>query len=509
MNENTKKKTSVFDKILKGIEHGCNKLPTPFTMFIGLFVIVGVLSAVCSALGVHITNPSDGSDVAVQNLFSTKGLTWFLTNMTTNFSGFASLGLVLSMTMGISMCEQVGLVDSVLKKCVGNVSAVMIPYVIAFIGTCGNIASDTCTVVIPPLAAIAFVAVGRNPIAGLMCGWLAANCGFSANLMIAGTDSMLAGITNTSIQVLLGSDTTFQVDSACNWFFMVASTFLITLLVGWCTNHLLEPRVGKYQGELNDYREPLSDIQKKGLRNTGIALLIYIAIIVAGIAAGPLRNPQTGSIINSPFLKGLIPIILGMFMLCGIVYGKTVGVINGEKDVSKCVTKAMASMGSFVAFCFAAGQFTALFNWTKLGTVLAISGADFLKSINFTGSGLFIAIIILVGIVNLFMGSASAKWTIFGPVFVPMLMMLGYHPAWTQLLYRLGDSPTNAISPLSPYLFMCLAVVNEKYDKDMKLGSFIAPCIPTILVVQIAWIAFALIWYALGLPIGSGVYINM
>ena len=147
--------------------------------------------------------------------------------------------------------------------------------------------------------------------------------------------------------------------------------------------------------------------------------------------------------------------------------------------------------------------------WTKLGTVLAISGADFLRSINFTGSGLFIAIIILVGFVNLFMGSASAKWTIFGPVFVPMLMMLGYHPAWTQLLYRLGDSPTNAISPLSPYLFMCLAVVNEKYDKNMKLGSFIAPCIPTILVVQIVWIIFALIWYALGLPIGPGVYINM
>ena len=290
---------------------------------------------------------------------------------------------------------------------------------------------------------------------------------------------------------------------------MFASTFLITIVVGWCTNHLLEPRVGKYEGELKDYREPLSDIQHKGLRNAGIALLIYIAVIIVGIVAGPLRNPQTGSIINSPFLKGLIPIILGMFMLCGIVYGKTVGVIHGEKDVSKCVTKAMASMGSFVAFCFAAGQFTALFNWTKLGTVLAISGADFLRGINFTGSGLFVAIIILVGFVNLFMGSASAKWTIFGPVFVPMLMMLGYHPAWTQLLYRLGDSPTNAISPLSPYLFMCLAVVNEKYDKNMKLGSFIAPCIPTILVVQIVWIIFAIIWYTLGLPIGPGVYINM
>lgn len=498
-------KSSFVDKFLGVIERGCNKLPSPFTMFVELFVFIAVISAVCSLFHVKVINPSDGAEVIIRNFFSMDGLNWFLENMTTNFSGFASLGLVMSMTLGISLCEQVGLVDSLLKKSMGNVSKTLVPYVIALIGTCGNIASDTCMVVIPPLAAIAFMGVGRNPIAGLMCGWLAANCGFSANLMVAGTDSLLAGITNTSIQILLGPDTTFQVDSACNWYFMFVSTFLVTILIGWCTNHLLEPRVGTYKGKITEgLREPLTEIQNKGLRNAGIALLLYILLIGIGIAAGPLRNPDTGSIIGSPFLKGLIPIILLMFILCGCAYGFTVGYLKNEKDVSKCFTKAMASMGSFIAFCFAAGQFTALFNWTNLGTVLAISGADFLKNINFTGSVLFAAIIILVVIVNLFMGSASAKWTIFGPVFVPMLMMLGYHPAWTQLLYRIGDSPSNAISPLSPYLFMCLAVINEKYDSDMKLGSFLAPCIPTIIIIQIVWILFALIWFALGIPLGPG-----
>ena len=498
------KKGSLMDRFLNVIEYGCNKLPSPFTMFMWLFLFIAFLSLIFSMLGVSVTSPSDGSEVVVQNFFSQEGLSWFLKSVTTNFSGFASLGLVLSMTLGISLCEQVGLVDSLLKKSMANVSAGIVPYVVALIGTCGNLASDTCSVLVPPLAAIAFLGVGRSPVAGLMCGWIAANAGFSANLMIAGTDSLLAGITNTSIQVLLGSDTTFTVDSACNWFFMVASTFLVTIVVGWCTNHLLEPRVGKYHGEAALSKEELTPIQLKGLRNSGIVLLVYVAVIVIGIVAGPLANPETGGIVGSLFLSGLIPIILLMFVLCGIAYGVTTGVIKNERDVTSRFTKAMAGMGSFVAFCFAAGQFTALFNWTKIGTVIAIAGANFLQGVGFTGAPMFVGIIILTILINLFMSSGSAKWTILGPIFVPMLMLLGYHPAFTQLIYRIGDSPTNALAPLSPYLYMCLAVMNEKYDKDMKLGSFLAPCIPTVAAVQVIWIAFLLLWYFVGLPLGPG-----
>ena len=193
-----------------------------------------------------------------------------------------------------------------------------------------------------------------------------------------------------------------------------------------------------------------------------------------------------------------------MQLSCGIAYGVTTGVIKNERDVTSRFTKAMAGMGSFVAFCFAAGQFTALFNWTKIGTVIAIAGANFLQGVGFTGAPMFVGIIILTILINLFMSSGSAKWTILGPIFVPMLMLLGYHPAFTQLIYRIGDSPTNALAPLSPYLYMCLAVMNEKYDKDMKLGSFLAPCIPTVAAVQVIWIAFLLLWYFVGLPLGPG-----
>lgn len=502
--ETVKKKTFV-DRFLGGIERVCNKLPSPFTMFAELFLIVAVLSAICYFLGVQAINPATGDVVAAKNFFSREGLEWILTTMVTNFSGFASLGLVLTMSLGINLCEQVGLVDAVLRKTMSNTNRQMVPYVIALIGTCGNLASDTCSILVPPLAALAFLGVGRNPIAGMICGWLGANAGFTANLMVAGTDSLVAGITNTSIKILLGPDTTFQVDSACNWYFMIASTFLMTLIIGWCTNHLVEPRIGEYHGPTTLEHEPLTPLQNKALRRAGIVLLVYVAVIIIGIVAGPLANQETGGIVGSLFLSGLIPIILVMFLLCGMAYGLTTGAIKSEKDVSSIATKAMGSMASFIAFCFMAGQFTALFSWTNLGTILAISGADFLQGIGFTGIPMFVALIILVVLINLIMSSSSAKWTVLGPVFVPMLMLMGYHPAWIQLLYRIGDSPSNALTPLSPYLYMCLAVIVEKYDKDMKLGTFIANCIPTVCVVQVVWIIMTMIWFVFQLPLGPGV----
>lgn len=504
------KKKPITERILKTIELGCNKLPSPFTMFIFLFIFVAITSAICSYFNVKVINPSNHEEIAVNNFLSQNGLSWFLDSMTTNFSGFASLGLVLSITLGISLCEQVGLIDSLLHKSVNGFSAALIPYIIAFIGTCGNIASDTCMVIIPPLAAIVFKSMGRNPIKGLMCGWLASNCGYSANLIVSGTDSLLSGITNTSIQVLLGLDTSFSIDSAANWYFMFVSTFLITFIIGWCTNHIIEPEaIISINRKSSIFKSSLTSSQVRGLKNAGITFLVYTAVIIVGIVTGPLKNPKTGGLIGSPFLKGLIPILLLMFILCGCSYGFTTGYLKSEKDVSKCFTKAMSSMGSFIAFCFAAGQFTALFNWTGLGSVLAVGGADCLKKLNFTGSALFVSIILIVIILNLFIGSASAKWTILGPVLVPMLMLLGYHPAWTQLLYRIGDSPSNAMSPLSPFLFMCLSVINEKYDKNMKLGSFLAPCIPTIVIIQVIWIIFALLWFYLKLPLGPDAPIYM
>ena len=496
-------KKSAMDIFLTGIEKVCNKLPSPPFIFMFLFALVGVLSLIVSATGASIINPSNGEAVQAQNFFSIAGLHWFMNNLVTNFTGFAPLGLVITMTLGIGLCEESGLVMSLLRAGLSDVPPAIVPYLVAFIGTVGNIASDTANVIVPPVAGILFLASGRNPIVGMICGYAGANAGFTANLMIAGTDSLLQGITNTAILTLI-PDGSFQIDVTCNWFFMIASTFFCTVVIGAVTTLIVEPRFGKYTGSADEKIEKNTAEQSKGLKAAGLFCLVYIAILLALFFTGPLAA-EGGKFIGSPFLKGLIPILFILFYGAAVAFGIGAGTMNSTAAITKAMNKQMAGMASFVSFTFFAGQFQALFNWTKLGTMLAIAGADLLESLGFVGIPMFVMFILLTTCINMFMSSGSAKWAILAPIFVPMFMLLGYHPGFTQLLYRLGDSPTNAITPVSPYVWMVLEVARTKYDKDFQLGTMISGLIPIAVVLEILWIIFMIIWYLAGLPIGPGV----
>lgn len=501
--ENVNNKQTWIDSMINGIEAVCNKLPPPAILFCILFVLVAVVGAIFSMAGVSVVNPSTGETVVSANLFSTAGLRWFLDNMIKNFTGFAPLGLVIAMTLAIGICEEAGMLVSLLNTALKNVPATLVPYVIAFVGTVGNIASDTAMVVIPPLAALVYMGVGKHPVIGMMVGYAGAQAGFSANLMIAGTDTLLQGLTNTAIKGFL-PESTFEVDPTCNWFFMIASTFLCALVIGFVSSKLVEPRFGTYEGSSDAKIEEVTPQQKKGLRAAGITAVLYILVIIALFFTGPLAG-EGGAFIGSPLLKGLIPILFCLFCLCGLTYGFTAGVYKNAVDVNKAMTRQMSAMGSYVLFCFFCGQFQGLFNWTKLGTMLAITGADLLETIGFTGIPLCVAFVVLCAFVNIFISSGSAKWAIFAPIFVPMFMLLGYHPGFTQLLYRIGDSPFNCWTPMSPYIWMVLEVAKAKYDKNLQIGTLIANMIPISLVLQIAWIIFMIIWTMAGIPIGPGV----
>ncbi len=500
---NAQAKTSWVDKLISGIEAVCNKLPPPAILFCWLFLFTAIIGAVFTMTGLTLVNPSSGEAVASSNLFSTEGLHWFLDNMIKNFTGFAPLGLVISMTLGIGLCEESGMLISLLNSSLKNVPASLVPYVIAFIGTVGNIASDTAMVVIPPMAAIVYMGVGKHPVVGMLVGYAGAQAGFTANLMVAGTDTLLQGLTNQAISAFI-PDTTFQVDATCNWFFMIASTFLCAAVIGWCSVHMIEPRLGKYEGDGSAKLEEVTPQQKKGLRTAGITALVYIILLVILFFTGPLAT-EDGKFVGSPFLKGLIPILFVLFAICGIAYGYSSGSFKNVNDVNKAMSKQMSAMGSYVLFCFFCGQFQGLFNWTKLGTLLAIAGADFLENIGFTGIPLCVSFIILCAFVNIFVSSGSAKWAIFAPIFVPMFMLLGYHPGFTQLCYRLGDSPFNCWTPMSPYIWMILSVAQTKYVPELKIGTLIANMIPLSIVLQIIWIIFLIIWMLIGLPFGPGV----
>ncbi len=510
MSSQSNTKRGWFDGFLDLLERACNKLPVPAIMFFYLFIIIAVISCILSAIGVSAVNPATQEVVAVQNPISSEGLLWFLENMVKNFTGFAPLGLVLTMTIAIGMCEESGLIVALLNDKLRNIPPAVLPFVIAFVGVCGNLASDTAMVVIPPIAAILYIGAGKHPIVGMINGYAGAQAGFSANLMIAGTDSLLQGITNTVLDGFLGEGK-YHVDVTCNWFFMICSTFLCAAVIGAVCNMVVDRRFGEYvPGE--DVEVPqLEEVkpeEKKALGTAGIAALIYLVIVLIGYFIGPLAKiNEDGSraFVGSPLLKGLIPILFFFFSIPGIVYGFKIKKFKTSKDVNNAMVHQMKNMGSYVVFCFVCGQFNSLFNWTKLGTVIAIGGADALAAAGFTGFPMLVAIILLTGFINLLVPSGSAKWAILAPVFVPMLMLLGYHPGFIQLIYRLGDSPTNAFTPLSPYIWVTLSVAQAKYDKNLEIGTFAAGLFPIGIVLQVAWIIFLGIYMLTGLPIGPGV----
>lgn len=512
MKENTTKKRSALDVVLGGIEKAGNKLPTPFTLFCILFAITAVCSLILSAINIDMVHPTTGEAVTVNNFFSRAGIVWFVKNMVTNFTGYAPFGLVLVMTIGIGMLEQTGMVNVLLRTTMSNVPPILVPFGCALIGICGNIFSDSCAVIIPPLAALAFIGVGKHPLAGMICAFLGTQAGFSANLIIAGTDGLLAGITNTVLDGFFGEGA-YHVEVVCNWFFMIGSTFFLAVIIAILDKHLIEPRLGTYvpgRGSSGEMVEVVDVTPKetKALGKAGIAALVYIIVIILGLVTRVLSNAD-GTILSSPFLSGIIPILFGLFFVTGLTYGISIGEIKSERDVSKKMMAQVRTMAPFITFVLASSQFVNLFNWTNIGTVLSIGGAHLLQASGFTGIPMLVCFIILCATVNLLVGSGSAKWTIMAPIFIPMLTMLGYDPAFIQVAYRIGDSCTNAMSPMSAYLFMILAIAQEKYDKDVQLGTFLSTLVPCCLIMLACWIVFFILYTMTGLPIGPGSYMYL
>ena len=498
-------KGSLLDRFLNTVERVCNRLPPPAILFCILFVITAVVGAICTQAGFALENPASHKIVTSQNFFTKAGIQWLLTTLVKNFTGFAPLGLVITMTLAIGFCEESGMLAALLRRCMKGVPPSLVPFIVAFLGVCGNIASDTAMVVIPPLAAVAYIGVRKHPVVGMMVGFAGAEAGFGANLMIAGTDSLLQGLTNQAIDGFFGKAGVFAVDVTCNWYFMFASTFLCALIIALVSIKIVEPRFGVYDGPGAD--EELGEvkpIEVKGLNRAALVVVIYILILAAGFFTGVLSK-DGHTFVGSPLLKGLIPLLFVMFSLAGLTYGFTTCI----KDVNKAMVHQMSGMGAFVVFCFFCGQFQALFSWTHLGTLLAIGGADFLKNVGFTGLPMCVLFVLITSLVNIFMSSGSAKWAIFAPIFIPMFMLLGYHPGFTQLLYRLGDSPTNCFTPMNPYLWMILSVAQEKYMPKAAIGTLVSNLIPIAVCLQIVWIIFLIVWMTLGLPIGPGVEMTL
>jgi aminobenzoyl-glutamate transport protein len=509
-------KDSWFNRFLATVEFLGNLLPHPITLFACFCLFIIVFSGIADWFGLSAIDPrpigSSGRDpdgvINVVSLLSAEGLQKIVTGLVTNFTNFAPLGTVLVALLGVSVAEHSGMLSAALRGMVMGASKRLVTFMVVFAAILSNTASELGYVVLIPLAAMIFHSLGRHPLAGLAAAFAGVSGGYSANLLLGTIDPLLAGITTPAAQMI---DPNYVVGPEANWYFMMISTFLIAILGTFITEKVVEPRLGKYNEEeasevLDSNIQHLSALERKGLKYAGLTFFCLAILLALTIVPddGILRHPDTGLVKGSPFLKGIVAFIFITFAIPGFVYGKVVGTMKNDRDVINAMSKSMGSLSMYLVLVFFAAQFVAFFNWTNLGTILAINGAELLQTLSMTGPEVFIMFIFMCALINLTLGSSSAQWAATAPIFVPMLMLIGYAPETIQAAYRIGDSVTNLITPMMSYFGLILAVAT-KYKKDMGIGTLIATMLPYSMAFLVGWIALFYLWvFAFGLPVGPG-----
>jgi len=503
-------KSSPMQRFLSVVERGGNALPHPATLFFLFAAAVVVLSEVAARVGIEVVHPKTGAAIQPFSLMSLEGLHKILTQTVTNFTGFAPLGTVLVALLGIGVAESTGLIGAAMRALVLSSPRKLLTPVVVFAGVMSNVGSEIGYVLLVPLAARIFMAAGRHPLLGLSAAFAGVSGGYSANLLLGTIDPLLAGLTQEAARL---TDPTFVLSPACNYYFMCASTFVVTLVGWWVAEKLVAPRLGGWRAEdgaevavtaapADDLRA-LAPAERRGLLFAGLATAALTVVLLAGTVpeTGFLRDPKTHGLLHSPFMSGIVTIIFVAGVLLGVAYGIGARTLKNDEELVDGMAKSMKTLGGYLVLVFFAAQFVAYFNWTNLGLIVAVKGAEFLRSASLDGPSLMVAFIFLTAFMNLFMGSASAKWAVMAPVFVPMFSILGYEPALTQCAYRVGDSCTNIISPMMSYFALIIAFY-QTYDKKAGIGSLVATMLPYSVVFLIVWTLFFLGWVQLGLPLG-------
>ncbi len=497
----TTAKKSFIDRFLSTVERVGNALPHPATLFFLFAMGVIVLSGIASLFDLEVIHPGTKEVIRPVNLMSVHGMNMILEHMVVNFTGFAPLGTVLVAMLGIGIAESSGLIGTALRLLVISAPKRLLTFVIVLSGIISNTASEVGYVLLVPLGAIIFLALGRHPIAGMAAAFAGVSGGYSANLLLGTIDPLLAGLSEEAARII---DPGYMVNAAANYYFMAASTFIIAIAGTWVTEKIVVPRLGEYKGdEKPEEIRKLTRDEKRGLIYAAIASLAFVVYLLWGTIpeTGYLRDPETGSILHSPFMKGIVAFIFISAALAGIAYGIGAKTYKSDNDVMNGMGKAMETLGIYIVLVFFAAQFVAYFKWTNLGLIVAIEGAALLKASGLGDITLMLAFILLSGIINMFMGSASAKWAIMAPVFIPMFMLLGYSPELVQATYRIGDSVTNIISPMMSYFALIVAFM-ARYEKNAGIGTVISTMLPYTIVFTIVWSVMLILWLIFGLPIG-------
>ena len=497
------------EKVLDGVERVGNKVPHPAVIFVILIGIVIVLSHIMYLLGSHVTyqviNPDthkvETATTTVRSLLTAEGIRFMFAGVVQNFMNFQAVGVIIVAMVGVGVAEESGLVKALIRKLVVVAPAWALTYILVGVGILSSLAADAGYLVLIPLAAAAFISVGRHPLAGLAAGFAAVASVFLVNVFIVPVDGILTGITNDAIHIV---DANKSISLTANLWFSAASVLVMGLVVAVITNRIVEPRLGPYEGDHPIESTEMTAAESRGLRFSFwglIAVIAFIALLVVPPGA-PLRNPETGSIIgNSPFMNSLIVSIALLFFATGAAYGIGAGTMKNTNDVVNAMIKAIQGLGGLIFLLLVISQFTAYFNYTNLTTITALSLADILQDMNLNALWLLVGFVIVVFVLDLIITGAVPKWALFAPVFVPLLMRLNVTPEAVLAAYRVGDSPINSITPLNAY-FALIVTFAQKYQKDAGVGTVVALMLPYVLILMVLWTIFLAIWHLLGLPWG-------
>lgn len=496
-----KTKVSLMQRFLNIVERGGNALPHPATLFLLLAVLTLLVSLVGHLLNWEVLHPATGETIFTKNLLSAEGLHFILEKTVKNFTDFAPLGIVLVAMLGIGIAESSGFIGVAIRLLVLKAPRKTLTFVLVFAGILSNMASDIGYVLLIPMAGVIFMAVGRHPIVGMAAAFAGVSGGFSANLFLGTIDPLLAGLSQEAAQII---DPEYTVNPTANYYFMIVSTVMISFLGTWVTEKIIAPRFGNYNStdqEAGDLQQ-LTSLEKKGLRNATLVFVGFIALLLLGsIPENGLLRSTEGSLLHSPLLKGVVTLLFLGAGAMGVVYGVTVGKFKNDSDIMAGMADSMKSLATYLVLVFFAAQFVAYFKVSNLGIVLAVNGAEALKAANLNIYVLMIIFILFAATINMLMGSASAKWAILAPVFIPIFMLMGYSPELSQAVFRIGDSVTNIISPMMSFFALIIAFF-QKYDKNAGIGTIISTMLPYSILFFIGWTLLLIGWIYFNIPLG-------
>ncbi|WP_326609828.1 AbgT family transporter [Streptomyces scopuliridis] len=488
------------------IERAGNALPHPFWLFWILSALLAVISAILAAADVSVVSPSDHKTVTVQNLLSGDGLAMAVSTMIENFATFPPMATIVVVIMGVAVAERTGFLAALMRVGVSRVPASWVVFAVAFAGTVSHVASAAAYIILVPLGGLAFRAVGRSPILGVVVAYTSIASGYDASPVPTPNDAIFAGITTAAARIVGGDDA--YVSPLSNWFFNIASSLLLALVITLVTKFVLSKRPdldADPDADLEDLGAlTLSARERSALRAAVLALLAALVVLVAVMVpqSSPLRG-EGGSIVESPFLDGIAAVVALVFGLVGIVYGYRSGSVTSAGDIPKLMGRGIMQMAPVLVLFFAIAQFLAYFDWTHIGDVLAVRAAEALEQSGMPIVLVFLLILVLLTLVNVMVTSGSAMWAMCAPVLVPMLMLVSVPAETTQALFRIADSGSTAITPMSPYFVMALGFL-QRYRKSAGIGTLASYTLPLALAMTVAWTALFLVWWAVGIPLGPG-----